>query len=166
MITAIRDGDGPCESSLGAAGAARTLADRLGATVYATCSLRPSDDIDRWVASLGIAGIDRIACARGADDEPQSQVAVHAELTRRLSPRLVLVPFAASECLEAISSALSTPVSELLDDWDGEGKCPLDLSSLPAVVPVRLEARAAPRGCEDIDVLFFDVEADADGEEE
>ena len=168
VITALRDGDGPCPGSLGAAGLAREIADKLGATVYACLSLGLDDDLDDWVTALGSAGVDRIACARSDDSESASHADIHLELIRRLGPRLVLVPAcdAGNAVADVIAAGLGSPMLSEPFEWREDsaffGDEIVDGTSV-ILASVDLEP-PSERGGQDIDVLFFDVDADAIGD--
>ena len=169
VITALRDGDGPSADSLGLAGLAREIADRVGATVYASCSLGEKDDLDGWVSALGKAGVDRIACARSTADAPISEEAIHAELARRLEPLLVLVPASAAATATSLGEVLSAPVIEdATFEWERDA-CQVGERVLGDEILVATHHAAPPEGDlggEDIDVLFFDVEDDGVAEPE
>lgn len=168
VITALRDGDGPSEGTLALAALAREISDRIGATVYATSCVDVGDELDDWVSTLGIAGVDRIACARSTepiDDAGQ----VHAELIRRLAPRMVLVPNnpAGIAIAESIAAALDGRVEvDVAIEWRHDDCYAVGSRILGGeeviIAAVEGSVGATPRGSDDIDVLFFDVEPKGD----
>jgi len=143
---------------------AREIADRLGATVYASCSLTQEDDLDAWVAALGRSGVDRVACARSPSGEIPSATelcTVHAELSRRLSPWLVLVPATVlgAALAKQVAGALGVEVSESQKETGEAYLVGGEVFGTAARVIVQ-SAKAREQGAsgEDIDVLFFTVE--------
>lgn len=178
-----RDRDRPSPSSLGALAAARSLANAAGATVYALCSLGEADDLDVWASALGAAGCDRVAAARS--DRPQQPVLwsthgeILAEICLRLEPRLVLAPSTpgardVAPRLAARLGAAYVPEADLEHSAAGDvivsRPLPCGTQRLryqladpdtSCVATVTTRAPGDALGDDDVDVVFFEVEAPA-----